>query len=72
MKNTVTTEFEGILEVVNLEDLKEYLHGIADTSNGADDFVEKVQYGLTDETSNMSQEDQYTLEDWYYTNYLNR
>mgnify|MGYP003646935224 CR=1 FL=1 len=68
MKNTVTTEFEGILEEVNLADIKEYLSGIANISNGVEDFIEKVQYGLTDETSKMSQDNQSKLEHWYLYN----
>ena len=70
MKNTITTEYEGIKEQTSLENIIDYLYTMAEVSNGSQDFATKVAYGVTDETSGLETGDMTTLEEWYHRVYL--
>jgi hypothetical protein len=62
---TITTEWEGVFTETPLDDLSEFLWNMAEIAQGVDDFIHKVEYGVTDETSKVSDEDRATLTNWY-------
>ena len=68
-KMKITTEYEGALIETPLEDLIDFLCNMAEIANDPDDFVRKVTYGVTDETSHLSTCDQQTLREWYFEEY---
>ena len=61
----INTEYDGQLESKTLGELSEFLHNILELSHNLNDFLNKVDYGLTDETSRLSSEDHSTLTKWY-------
>lgn len=61
----IYTEWEGQLEAKTLGELSEFLHNMLEISQNLQDFLNKVDYGLTDETSQLSPEDHTTLTKWY-------
>jgi hypothetical protein len=65
----ITTEYEGIYTQAALLDILDFLCNMAEIAKNADDFVLKVTYGVTDETSKLSEEDRATLIDWYTNEY---
>ena len=73
MKNTksIKTEYQGEFETTKLEEIQDYLFNIAEMSTGAEDFVKKTAYGLTDETSGFESNDQNSLKEWYNEIYRN-
>lgn len=66
---TITTEYEGAFTETDLEDIIDFLCNMAEIAISTDDFVRKVTYGVTDETSHLSKKDQATLTDWYNNEY---
>jgi hypothetical protein len=64
-KMKITTEYEGALIETPLEDLIDFLCNMAEIANSLADFILKVEYGVTDETSRLSDEDRATLTNWY-------
>lgn len=68
-KMKITTEYEGALIETPLEDLIDFLCNMAEIANSLADFILKVEYGVTDETSRLSDEDRQTLRDWYFEEY---
>ena len=67
----IRTEYGGLYEEVKLQDIQDYLSTIAEMSNGAEDFVTKSEYGLTDETNGFESSDKDSLREWYNNIYLN-
>jgi hypothetical protein len=66
MENTkITTEWEGAFTETPLEDLSEFLWNMAEIAQDLQDFIRKVEYGVTDETSRVSDADRATLTNWY-------
>ena len=66
MENTkITTEWEGVYKETPLEDLSEFLWNMAEIAQDLQDFIRKVEYGVTDETSRVSDADRATLTNWY-------
>ena len=61
----INTEYDGQLESKTLGELSEFLHNILELSHNLNDFLNKVDYGLTDETSRLSSDDHSTLTKWY-------
>ncbi len=66
---TITTEYEGVYTQTDLIDIIDFLCTMAEIAISSDDFVRKVTYGVTDETSNLGRTDQQTLIDWYNNEY---
>ena len=62
---SITSEYEGKMERLSYDQIKSTLESALEIANNVEDFVEKVTYGLTDETSVLSLEDQDKLEIWY-------
>ena len=60
-------EYEGKPNEVDLDD--EYLIGILKISASEEDFLNKVIYGITDETSEISSIDEDILKGWYAENF---
>jgi hypothetical protein len=65
---TITGEYEGEPVVNTGVELEEYLIDIMSQAIGAKDFARKVAFGLTDETSSLSKEDQRKLIQFYLDN----
>ena len=65
---SITGEYEGEPVINSGEDLETYLRGIMVHANSGDDFVRKVEYGITDETSSISEEDKEKLIQFYEDN----
>ena len=65
---TITGEYEGEPVVNTGVELEEYLIDIMSQAIGAKDFARKVAFGLTDETSSLSLEDQRKLIQFYLDN----
>ena len=65
---TITGEYEGEPVINSGDELEEYLIDIMPQAIGAKDFVRKVAFGLTDETSSLSLEDQRKLIQFYLDN----
>jgi hypothetical protein len=61
----INTESEGRVETRTLGELSEFLHNMLELSNSLNDFLNKVDYGLTDETSRLDQATHITLTNWY-------
>lgn len=66
---TIQTEYEGVAITTSLEDLFDFLCNMEEIANSSEDFVHKVTYGVTDETSSLSHEDRQTLRNWYFEEY---
>lgn len=60
-------EYEGKPNEVDLDD--EYLIGILKISASEEDFLNKVIYGITDETNEISSNDEDILKGWYADNF---
>jgi len=65
----ITTEYEGVYTQTELEEILDFLCNMAEIAIDSDDFVRKVTFGVTDETSNLSGEDHATLTNWYLDEY---
>jgi hypothetical protein len=65
---TITGEYEGEPVVNSGDELEEYLIDIMSQAIDVKDFVRKVSYGLTDETSRLSKEDQVKLIQFFTDN----
>ena len=65
----ITTEYEGNYTSVDLEEILDFLCNMAEIAIDSDDFVRKVAFGVTDETSHLSGEDHATLTNWYLNEY---
>ena len=65
----ITTEYEGVYTETDLEEILDFLCTMAEIAIDSDDFVRKVTYGVTDETSNLTGEDHATLTNWYLNEY---
>ena len=65
---TITGEYEGEPVINSGDELEEYLIDIMSQAIGAKDFARKVAFGLTDETSSLSLEDQRKLIQFYLDN----
>ena len=63
--DAITTEWEGVFTVTPLEDLIDFLCNMAEIAQDTNDFIRKVEYGVTDETSRVSDEDRAVLTNWY-------
>jgi hypothetical protein len=61
-------EYEGTPLKMMGSDMYNYLKDILDISNSEDDFIKKVIYGITDETSSISSDDENKLRIWYRKN----
>ena len=62
---SITSEYGGKMERLSYDQIEGTLESALEIANNVEDFVEKVTYGLTDETSVLSLEDQDKLEIWY-------
>jgi len=71
MEGTIKTECAGVYQNTSFDEILDYLHNIAEISNGGNDFATKCGLGLTDETSGLECEDHAKLEEWYYNIFLN-
>jgi hypothetical protein len=65
---SITGEYEGEPVVHTGVELEDSLMDMLPSANSPDDFVRKVEYGMTDETSNLSQEDQEKLRQFFEAN----
>ena len=65
---TITGEYEGEPVINSGDELEEYLIDIMSQAIGAKDFARKVAFGLTDETSSLSLEDQRKLIQFFKDN----
>jgi hypothetical protein len=65
----ITTEWEGVYQETPLGEMSEFLCNIAEIAHDLQDFIRKVEYGVTNETSRVSDEDRATLTQWYYEEY---
>jgi hypothetical protein len=61
----ISGEYEGKSVITPGADLYELLNDILEIAISEDDFVNKVAYALTDETSNLSAQDEHKLRTWY-------
>jgi hypothetical protein len=66
----ITTEYEGQVETRTVGELSEFLYNMFEISNGLDDFINKVDYGLTDETSRLDDDAHLVLTTWYISRYF--
>ena len=66
----ITIEYEGVYKETELDEILDFLWNMAEIAIDSDDFVRKVAYGITDETSTISGEDAATLTNWYIQEYL--
>ena len=65
---TITGEYEGEPVINSGDELEEYLIDIVSLAVDPADFVRKVEFGMTDETSSLSREDQAKLVQFYTDN----
>ena len=66
--NFIDSEYQGEEERLEGDELYTYLVDTMAISRGEDDFIQKIEYGLTDETSSLSPEDRQKLRTWYQEN----
>jgi len=66
--NFIDSEYQGEEERLEGDELYTYLVDTMAISRGEDDFIRKITYGLTDETSSLSPEDVQKLRTWYQEN----
>ena len=64
---TITTEWEGVFTETSLDQLSEFLWNMTEIADDVNDFIRKVEYGVTDETSRLSDLDRATLTKWYWS-----
>jgi len=64
---TITTEWEGVFTETSLDQLSEFLWNMTEIADDVNDFIRKVEYGVTDETSRLSDRDRATLTNWYWS-----
>ena len=62
---SITGEYEGKPEVYSGDEFNEYLMDTLEIALNEDDFVNKVIMGVTDETSNISLEDEMKIRSYY-------
>ena len=62
---SITGEYEGKPEVYSGGEFNEYLMDTLEIALNEDDFVNKVIMGVTDETSNISLEDEMKIRSYY-------
>jgi len=65
---TLTAEFDGEEQVLDGQDLHDFLTTILTAANNEDDFISKVEYGLTNTNSKLGDEDVESLKTWYNAN----
>lgn len=66
----IKTEYEGQVETRTVGELSEFLYNMLELSNGIDDFINKVDYGLTDETARLDDDAHLVLTAWYMSRYF--
>lgn len=66
--NFIDSEYQGEKDRLEGDELYTYLVDTMAISRGEDDFIRKISYGLTDETSSLSPEDVQKLRTWYQEN----
>jgi flavin-binding protein dodecin len=66
--NFIDSEYQGEEERLEGDELYTYLVDTMAISRGEDDFIRKITYGLTDETSSLAPEDVQKLRTWYQEN----
>ena len=66
----IKTEYEGQVETRTVDELSEFLYEMFRISNGIDDFINKVDYGLTDETARLDDDAHLVLTAWYLSRYF--
>lgn len=66
MKDLTVKQCESDQSVTRtIADLHEFLYYTFKISDGVADFIDKVDFGLNDETSSLDEEDRLTLTEWY-------
>jgi len=70
MEKAIRTEYEGKFEMTPIDNLTDFLHNMAEIAINPQDFVQKVAYGVTDETNGLQFEDEATLLEWYHNRSL--
>jgi hypothetical protein len=65
---TLTAEYDGEEQVLDGQDLHDFLTTILTAANNEDDFISKVEYGLTNTNSKLGDEDVESLKTWYNAN----
>lgn len=68
---SITGEYEGEPTTISGEELKNILDQNLEISNSLEDFINKVTYMVTDETSSLSRNDVETLTNYYEQSSLN-
>lgn len=66
---TISTEYGGTYTQIELDEILDFLCNMAEIAQNSEDFVRKVEFGITDETSRVSDRDRMTLRDWYFVEY---
>ena len=64
----ISGEYEGKSVLFPGADLYDLLNDTLEVAISEDDFINKVAYALTDETSNLSSQDEHKLRIWYKKN----
>lgn len=65
---TLTAEFDGEEQTLDGQDLHDFLTTIITVANNEDDFISKVEFGLTNTNSKLGDEDVEALKNWYNAN----
>ena len=66
--DALSGEYEGKSVLTPGADLYDLLKDTLEIAISEDDFVDKITYALTDETSNISSQDEHKLRTWYEKN----
>jgi hypothetical protein len=66
--DSLSGEYEGKSVLTPGADLYDLLKDTLEIAISEDDFVDKITYALTDETSNISSQDEHKLRTWYEKN----
>lgn len=64
----ISGEYEGKSILIPGSDLYELLQDVLEIAISEDDFVKKIAYALTDETADLSSQDEHKLRIWYRKN----
>ena len=67
--NFLDSEYQGETIPMTGDELYTFLVDTMAISRNVDDFIQKVTYGLTDETSTLSSENEEKLRNWWDKNY---
>ena len=67
--NFLDSEYQGETIPITGDELYTFLVDTMALSRNVDDFIQKVTYGLTDETSTLSSENEEKLRNWWGKNY---